>query len=328
MLAPMADPSLGPPGAARIFISYRRRETAGHAGRLNDRLADHFGDERVFMDIEMEAGVDFVDQINAAVGSSGALIVLIGEEWLTVTDAAGHRRIEDPTDVHRVEVEAALNRDVRVIPALVQGARMPLEQELPEALRPLARRQAVELSDQRWDYDVDRLIAVLERVLAAAVQPRVGDRLRRLRDGVARALVRHPWRIYAAGLASGLLLAVAVLAATGYFGAPLLTIAFADPQRYAATLARSDRCPVRIESEYTIKAVRFALDGDDLIVEERDPPFQCDNTGRGQWNTCFSRMGHRIRPGRHRLSATVVDFHDNAATATVDVTTPRCAGSP
>src|SRR5215218_1473751 len=219
---PMADPSLGPPGAARIFISYRRRETAGHAGRLYDRLAEHFGDERVFMDVEMEAGVDFVEQINAAVGSCGALIVLIGDEWLTVTDASGRRRVDDPTDVHRVEVEAALKRGVRVIPALVQGARMPLEEELPEALRPLGRRQAVELSDQRWDYDVNRLIAVLKPVLAAAEATAPRDRVRRGRRRLAQALVRHPWLVYGVGLATGLLIALAALAATGYFGAPLL----------------------------------------------------------------------------------------------------------
>jgi len=320
----MADPSLGPPGAARIFISYRRRETAGHAGRLYDRLAEHFGDERVFMDVEMEAGVDFVEQINAAVGSCGALIVLIGDEWLTVTDASGRRRVDDPTDVHRVEVEAALKRGVRVIPALVQGARMPLEEELPEALRPLGRRQAVELSDQRWDYDVNRLIAVLKPVLAAAEATAPRDRVRRGRRRLAQALVRHPWLVYGVGLATGLLIALAALAATGYFGAPLLEIAFANAQRYAKPLAQHDRCPVTLRSEYVVKRVRFVLDGDDLIVEERDPPFLCDNTGKGEWNTCYSRTGHRIRPGRHRLTATVTDYHGDEETAAVDVVTPRC----
>ena len=110
---------------ASIFISYRRRETAGHAGRLYDGLVEHFGAERVFMDVTMEPGVDFAETIQAAVGSCGALVALIGEEWLTVTDARGQRRIDDPADVHRMEIEAALDRRVRLIPTLVQDARMP-----------------------------------------------------------------------------------------------------------------------------------------------------------------------------------------------------------
>ena len=158
----MSDPT----PKASIFISYRRRETAGHAGRLYDGLVEHFGAERVFMDVTMEPGVDFAETIQAAVGSCGALVALIGEEWLTVTDARGQRRIDDPADVHRMEIEAALDRRVRLIPTLVQDARMPGAGDLPEALEPLVRRQAVELSDQRWDYDVNRLVAVLERVLA------------------------------------------------------------------------------------------------------------------------------------------------------------------
>ena len=86
---------------ARIFISYRRRETAGHAGRLYDGLVERFGDERVFMDVTMEPGVDFAETIQDAVGSCGALVALIGEEWHTVRDARGNRRIDDPADIHR-----------------------------------------------------------------------------------------------------------------------------------------------------------------------------------------------------------------------------------
>jgi TIR domain len=94
-------------GKAKIFISYRRRETAGYAGRLYDDLIEHFHAERVFMDVQMEAGVDFSQQINEAVGSCGALIVLIGEDWVTVTDDQGRRRIDDPADGHRPGSTAA-----------------------------------------------------------------------------------------------------------------------------------------------------------------------------------------------------------------------------
>jgi hypothetical protein len=307
---------------AKIFVSYRRRETAGHAGRLYDRLAEHFGDDRVFMDVEIEAGVDFAEQINQAVGSCGALIVLIGEQWLTVVDAEGRRRIDDPADVHRVEIEAALNRHVRVIPALVQGARMPEAEDLPPALSALGRRQAVELSDQRWDYDVGRLVGVLERVLPAQDAPAPDAK------SLVGLLTRHPWRMFVTGACAALIAVGAALAGTGYFSRPLLAIGFTDPARYAATLKRLDRCPVKIRSEYTVKTVDFVLDGDDPIVTERDPPFLCDSTGRARWDTCFSRPGHRIRPGRHRLTARVTDFHDNTATAAITVRTPTCAGSP
>jgi hypothetical protein len=118
----------------------------------------------------MEPGVDFAATIQAAVGSCGVLVALIGEEWLTVVDAQGNRRIDDPADVHRMELQAALNRGVRLIPALVQDAEMPTASELPDALRPLVGRQAFELSDGRWDYDVGRLVTVLERVLTDAAE--------------------------------------------------------------------------------------------------------------------------------------------------------------
>ena len=118
------------------------------------------------MDVTMEPGVDFAEHIQHAVGSCGALIALIGEEWLTIADADGTRRIDDPTDIHRLELEAALARGVRVIPALVQDAELPAPEQLPGPLRPLVARQSVELSDDRWDYDVSRLVDVLERVLS------------------------------------------------------------------------------------------------------------------------------------------------------------------
>ena len=151
--------------AQKIFISYRRDDSAGYAGRLYDRLVNHFGADRVFMDVAgIEPGVDFVEAIEKAVGSCSAFIVLIGRQWLAVTDAKGHRRLDDPSDFVRLEVFTALQRNIRVIPVLVQGATMPLTQDIPEALAKLARRNALEISDVRWDYDVGRLIETLDRV--------------------------------------------------------------------------------------------------------------------------------------------------------------------
>ncbi len=147
-----------------IFLSYRRRgEASGFAGRLADRLVEHFGAAQVFRDIEdIESGVDFVSAIDEAVEACQALLVVIGPDWLTVQDANGRRRLDDPRDFVRVEVESALRRNRRVIPVLVCGAGIPAEQDLPRSIAALARRQAHELSDKRWDYDVGELVKTLE----------------------------------------------------------------------------------------------------------------------------------------------------------------------
>jgi len=148
-----------------IFISYRRQDTAGYAGRLYDRLAHHFGADRVFMDVEgIEPGLDFVDAIERAVGSCEVLIVIIGPGWLA-TDSAGKRRLDDPKDFVRIETGAALGRHIRVVPVLVDKAVMPLAEELPADLAPLVRRQAIELSNKYWDATTGELIRTLERVL-------------------------------------------------------------------------------------------------------------------------------------------------------------------
>ena len=161
---------------ARIFISYQRDDSGGWAGRLYDRLSQHFGRDNVFMDIDtIEPGLDFVEVIERAVGSCDALIALICNQWLTITDDAGRRRLDNPEDFVRLEIAAALARNIRVIPALVDAARMPSSTDLPDALRMLARRNAIEISDRRFHYDVDQLIEVLDRVLGA-VKPAADER--------------------------------------------------------------------------------------------------------------------------------------------------------
>ncbi len=151
------------PAGQRIFISYRRRDSSGYAGRVADRLVKEFGDNQCFRDVEdIESGTDFVQAIEAAVSSCDALVVVIGPDWLNVRDSAGNRRLDDPRDFVRLEIEAALNRDVRVIPVLVGGADMPPTEQLPGSISRLAFRQATEITDSRWDYDVGRLVATLE----------------------------------------------------------------------------------------------------------------------------------------------------------------------
>jgi TIR domain len=152
-----------------VFISYRREDSAGHTGRLFDRLRARLGHDRVFMDITgIEAGYDFVDTIERAIGSCDALLAVIGPEWLSSADARGRPRLEDPNDLIRIEIAAALTRKVRVIPVLIAGASMPSAQSLPDDLKPLARRQAAEVRDTKWDADTSDLVGVLERVLATS----------------------------------------------------------------------------------------------------------------------------------------------------------------
>jgi hypothetical protein len=153
------------PSGLRVFINYRREETAGHAGRLYDELAERFGEEHVFMDVDtIEPGVDFTVAVREAVGACDAFVAVIGRQWVQVCDRRGRRRLDNPEDFVRLEIEAALDREVRVIPALVQEAEMPSSDELPDSLAPLARRNALNVSDDRWRYDVSRLVAALERL--------------------------------------------------------------------------------------------------------------------------------------------------------------------
>lgn len=157
-----------PKGGARlngIFICYRRDDSAGHAGRLYEGLTAHFGHEHIFMDVDsIEPGEDFVQVIEEAVGSCEILLVLIGRSWLTSSDEQ-RRRLDNPHDFVRLELAAALARDVRIIPVLVQGAQMPRQHDLPEDISPLARRNAFELSDLRWRQNIKGLIQVLEKLL-------------------------------------------------------------------------------------------------------------------------------------------------------------------
>jgi len=177
-------------GAPKVFISYRREETAGHAGRLYDAIAARFGEHNVFMDVELAPGLDFVEQITEAVGACDALLVVIGPRWAAASDGGSNSRLADPKDFVRLEVETALRRpDLRVIPLLVAGARMPDPDDLPESVRALSRRNALELSDLRWRDDVRRLVSALEeqlggphgRLAAPTGAPPVATRISRRR---------------------------------------------------------------------------------------------------------------------------------------------------
>ncbi len=146
-----------------IFLSYRRDDASGHSGRIYDRLAQHFGEEKLFRDVDkINYGDDFVDAIDDAVGSCKALIAIISPVWTSTTDKQDRRRLDNPNDFVRIEIESALSSKVPIFPVLVNGAVMPEAEDLPESILPLARRHALEISDTRFDYDVDQLINALE----------------------------------------------------------------------------------------------------------------------------------------------------------------------
>jgi uncharacterized membrane protein YhaH (DUF805 family) len=149
-----------------IFINYRRRISGAAAGRLTDRLVQHFDHERLFMDVDgIEPGVDFVKALDDQVARCIAFLAVIGPGWSDLKNAEGQRRLDQPDDHVRVEIESALKRDIRVIPVLVDGASMPTAEELPDSLKPLSRRNAVTLSHHRFGSEVDELARVLQRTL-------------------------------------------------------------------------------------------------------------------------------------------------------------------
>jgi hypothetical protein len=147
-----------------VFISYRRADSAGHAGRLFDHLSMRFGEDLIFQDFDdIKPGTDFMQAIQTAIKACNIMLVLIGPLW--IEDAKGRRRLDDPKDVLRLEVSEALKGDLTVIPVLLGGATMPIAEDLPEPLKPLSKRHAAEVTDSRWNYDVGRLIERIQELI-------------------------------------------------------------------------------------------------------------------------------------------------------------------
>jgi hypothetical protein len=152
----------------QIFISYRRDDSSGWAGRLSDRLSTHFPSNQIFMDVDsVDLGEDFVKTIEQTVGSCDVLIAVIGKGWLTSCDQEGQRRLDNQEDFVRIEIATALKRDIRVIPVLVEGASMPRSGDLPDDLKALVRRNALQLSHDRFRTDSERLASAVDRASAA-----------------------------------------------------------------------------------------------------------------------------------------------------------------
>jgi formylglycine-generating enzyme required for sulfatase activity len=149
-----------------IFVSYRRQAALVHARAVFERLSREFGPDQVFIDLEgIDVGVDFVELIEQQLRGCRVLLALIDPEWATAADSKGRRRLELPNDYVRIEVATALRRRIRVVPILIDGAEMPEEEALPDDLKGLARRNALELDFKRFDAEVRRLVAAIRRIL-------------------------------------------------------------------------------------------------------------------------------------------------------------------
>ena len=149
-----------------LFISYRRCDAGPYARLLKVQLGRSLPGTPVFMDLDsIEPGIDFAEAIKAGLDSCPVMIALIGSKWLELCDEEGHRRIDNPDDFVRFEIRTALERCMRVIPVLIDGANMPKYYQLPDDLGGLARLNALQMSYDRYEYDESRLISILRRML-------------------------------------------------------------------------------------------------------------------------------------------------------------------
>ncbi|HWS89652.1 MAG TPA: toll/interleukin-1 receptor domain-containing protein [Pyrinomonadaceae bacterium] len=215
-----------------VFLSYRRADTAGHAGRLRDAL-DRRLRGGLFRDIDkIGGGQDFVQAIDEAVAQCKVLLVLIGDQWLSIKDAEGRRRLDNPKDFVRREIAEALRRGVTVIPVLVEGATMPGEADLPDDLNSLARRNAMELSETRWEYDVDQLVKALGQHVEVCADG----------DEAAGGLFSRGKGVTVTRVALALL-AVAALAGAGLVGRSLLSGPLTKASEAGAVITATPSAP-------------------------------------------------------------------------------------
>jgi hypothetical protein len=154
--------------APKIFLCYRREDTQGFARGIYESLVGKYGREHVFRDIDSTpAGVRYSTWIESRVGQCSVMIVLIGAAWSSVKDRAGQRRLDLPKDWVRQEIEAALRREIPIIPVCIQGAPMPSEDELPPSITDLRSFQSAEVTDSRWDFDISVLIHDIDSLIAS-----------------------------------------------------------------------------------------------------------------------------------------------------------------
>ena len=179
--------------AGNIFINYRREDSSGTAGRLHDRLDGAFGRDKLFIDVDnIPVGMDFEAHLKSQVEACDVMLAIIGPRWLDSKDELGQRRLDNPEDFVAIELAAALDRKIPVIPVLVDGARMPKASDLPDSLNPLARRQAVEMRHAHFGKDAEALLARMGEALGD--EALVSDEREALGDE-ARETVGHVFTI-------------------------------------------------------------------------------------------------------------------------------------
>ncbi|MCZ6887487.1 MAG: toll/interleukin-1 receptor domain-containing protein, partial [Gammaproteobacteria bacterium] len=143
---------------SKVFISYRREDSAPYARLIHQSLSDFMDENEIFMDIDaIEDGEDFVQAIETAVSDCDVMLVVVGKRWANISSDDGEKRLFQVRDFVRLEVASALKQDCHVIPVLVGGAEMPAARELPPDLEAFVRRHARELSDKHWKYDIQQL---------------------------------------------------------------------------------------------------------------------------------------------------------------------------
>ena len=232
-----------------IFISYRRGDSIGHTGRLYDLLSKHFGKSQIFMDIDaIGPGEDFVEVIDRTCQSCEVLLAVIGRSWATIADEGGRRRLDDAGDFVRLEIGRALEKGVRVVPVLVDGAQMPDRATLPAELQKLALRNAWEINDKRFHHDVKQLVEALQKMQPALQPLPAATENEPARSSVSatatsqgrpdRQHVRLPRTAISAGLGAIAILAVLGVAYFGWF-------------KSAPTTACRRRQPARTETRET-----------------------------------------------------------------------------
>lgn len=158
---------------ATIFINYRRADSGGWTRGLHERLADTFGGHSIFYDVDdITIGENFISSVMQNISACRIMLTVIGPNWLNATNADGTRRLDQPDDHVRCEIEFAMRRNLIIIPVLVSGAVMPNPRQLPPSIAALSRLNALTVSDSRFTDDMERLIGTIQNVCGIAPEPR------------------------------------------------------------------------------------------------------------------------------------------------------------
>ena len=315
---------------AKIFINYRREDASGYAGRLYEWLSERFGPDRIFMDISAIApGVDFITAIETEVAACEVVLVIIGRKWLDCA-IGGQRRLDNPKDFVRLEIAAALSRNTLVIPVLVDDATVPREQDLPDDLKPLARRNALEISDERWEFDVGRLIDTLEvRLEKRSSREIARQRVKRSSPGYGD--FRRYWQLFPVRLMAGLLVLTGAIIPQWYLIFRPEPVNLEDTGKFSPAVLRLGREELTIDGPVTnsdeglllshvgqpneivdLSFDRARLDGETLLqLSESNPP---PNPTRIDYLTTKSAERMEGEPCRTSIEIKLADARKPLAT--------------